>query len=223
MDITNTDPDSDLDLIGLDMQEVGRLDNETWWDYEHQIQHHCIRLAWRKAVLKRLPVRECLNVIYAKKLIASEHARGNAIDSVALSAGLEQVRRYHELNLCLGFFVDAEAERVFAGATSPTYPSPRSILTPRYLGVQAGQFTCYMFSARILSLLQKQLAAPGRDRHGEFVDETVRCVEGFAQGPKHAYVSPRLEKLIEMAEERAAVERRIAEAGKAHLESKFRA
>lgn len=223
MAMINTTPESDLDLIGLDMNEVGKLDNDTWWDYEHQLQHHCIRLAWKKAFLHKLPVRACLKAIYAKRFIASEKARGYSVSELDLTTTLEELRMFHELNMCLGFFVDAEAERIFRGATEPCHPSSVSLFTPRFLGVSKGQFPLYMYAASVLRILQTRLAAPWRSRDGEFVEGTLRAVEQYAAGPNHLYVSPRLERLVEIADERAVIERQMVEAGNAHREADVRA
>jgi hypothetical protein len=136
---------TDLTLIGLGQTEIGALDDDSWWDYEDQLQHHCIRLAWKKAFHQKLPVRACLNIIYAKPFMASERARGNAIDRVALSERLEELRQYHELSLCLGFFVDSEADRIMHGAEKPSYPNNLSILTPKDLGLKNGEHSPAFF------------------------------------------------------------------------------
>lgn len=223
MPLTDRSPKTDLTLMSLSPTEIAALDDDDWWDYEDQLQHHCIRLAWKKAFIEKLPVRACLNVIYAKMFIASERARGNAINGFALSQRLEELRQRHELVLCFGFFVDSEADRIMRGATESSYPSNVSILTPKLLGLKKGEHRSYILSALHLRLLRRLLAMKGRPHEDGYDVETLRIVGCYAQGPNHAHRSPHLEKLIEIVEKREAYEMGLANAVRTHMDSRLKA
>lgn len=196
--------EDDLTLMSLRPEEIASVDDDTWWDYLDQLAHLCIRSAWRKAFLVRAPVRKCLHVMYAKRYIAAVRARGFKVDPLELLYRIEELRELHEMNLCFGFFVNAEAERIFNGAVDRNYPSDLSIFTPSYLGMKKGELNGYGPAAELLRRLRKLLALNGRPNDEYYRPQTVLIVGSYARAENQVVKSRRLEELIQLAEQRAA-------------------
>lgn len=113
--------DRDLELLRLSRSDLRAAYKEDSDAVEDQIDHHCMRLAWKMHVRTGAPVRNLLHVAAANayrdltRLVPSEEPED---DQDLLGSFITQAQRKNEVLVCFGFFLRPEYRRVCHAAVA---------------------------------------------------------------------------------------------------------
>ena len=115
--------DRDLDLLRLNPAELKLEVAADLCAVYEQLEHHCIRLAWKEHARSGVPVRNVLRVVSGNAHIRLMEAVPNEEpehDEDLLHALINDAQRTNEVKVCLGFLLDDECRNICRAAVDNT-------------------------------------------------------------------------------------------------------
>lgn len=122
--------DKDLTLLRLSPAELKQAVEADLSAVYEQLEHHCIRLAWKEHARTGAPVRDLLRVIAGNahlRLMAAVPNEEQEHDEELLRALISDALRQNEVYVCFGFLLDAECRGICRAAAEGNFPPRRSI------------------------------------------------------------------------------------------------
>lgn len=123
-----TDKDLHLLRLGLaDLTAACEVDCHAVYD---QLDHHCMRLAWKEHARTNAPVRQLLHTIAGNahaRLMAAVPNEESEYDDELLHALVRGAQRKNEVKVCLGFFLDKECRDICRAVVEDDFHRHRGI------------------------------------------------------------------------------------------------
>lgn len=159
--------------------------------FDEQVNHHCIRIAWREHFRKGTPVRDLLNMVAATTYIRLTEAvpyedpdcSDDFNDELSIRLRVKEAQYENEIRSCLGFLIDDQMKALFDSGLShsATFPPPYSVFEDSSI-----RYRCYAthnpktrletLHAMLLDLLARWEEYRSRVATSPLHRETVRIV-----------------------------------------------
>lgn len=150
--------DKDLHLLRLDLADLTAACEANCDDVYDQIDHHCMRLAWKEHARTSAPVRQLLHVIAGNahaRLMAAVPNEEPEHDGDLLRALVRSAQRKSEVKVCLGFLLDKECRDICRAVVEDNFHRHRGIFdtVPHHL-VECWSETSSQIHAAYAALLK---------------------------------------------------------------------